>query len=178
LPNQWTMKMAQIGPTDEQLEKLCEAAEQGYSLSACAATADVSKNTLMHWTYKGRPALEKLLRGEELSSTELVYASFAEQFEKARARGVKHLEDVSTQRAKDGMGTWSEAITKLERGHRDEFGRQPEVVQGGQPIVIHIEGRPSRELPPESFIDGEAKLVESDDHPGALPAASATASVS
>lgn len=171
----YVLDPTKIGPSDEQIRLTCEAAQSGYSLSACAASAELSKNTLEFWLARGRKAIGKLSNEEEVTPTELIYASFAEQFDRARAKGVKHLEDVSTKRAADGMGTWSEAITKLERGHRDEFGRQPDVVQSGGPVVIVIENRPSRELEHE-VVEGE--LVESDDDPSALPAAPTSAGVS
>lgn len=171
----FVLDVTRAGPSQEQVEKACAAAASGYSISACAASAEVSKRAVEFWLTQGRRALTKLENEEELTASELVYASFAEQFDRARAQGVKALEDVSTERAKEGMGTWSEAITKLERGHRAEFGRQPDVVQSSGPVVIVIENRPARELEPE-VIEGE--LVEPDDDPSALPAAPSATGVS
>lgn len=170
---------ADIGPNPEQRRKLYEAAELGYSLSAIAANADLSVNALHWWLTKGRPALRRLLEEAEpeLTPPEKIYAAFAEEFDRARARGVKHLEDVSTARANEGMGTWSEAVTKLERGHRDEWGRGPQVVQGAAAAtVIVIENRPARELPPEAFVEG--KVVERTEDRRGLPSAPGAAGVS
>jgi hypothetical protein len=165
-----------VGPNPEQRQKLYEAAELGYSLSACAANADLSAGALDHWLKKGRPAVRKLLELEDprLTPSEKVYAAFANEFDRARARGVKHLEDVSTARANEGMGTWSEAVTKLERGHRDEWGRGPQVVQGGGPTVIVIEGRPARTAVEEI----EGRLVERAEDQRALRPAPGSAGIS
>ena len=168
-----------VGPNVEQRRLLYEAAEQGYSLSAIAANADLTPSTLGFWLRKGRPAVQRLIEEDDpqLTPPEKIYAAFAEEFDRARARGVRHLEDVSTARAKEGMGTWSEAVTKLERGHRDEWGRGPQVVAGGQaPTVIVIENRPARELAPEAFIEGE--VVERAEDQRALPSAPGPAGVS
>jgi transcriptional regulator with XRE-family HTH domain len=175
----WLQEAAggRIGPNPEQREKLYEAAEQGYSMSACAANAGISRHNLSWWLNKGRPAAKRLMEEEnpELTPAEKIYAGFAEEFERARARGVRYLEDIATKRANEGMGTWSEAVTKLERGHKDEWGRQPEVVGGGAPTVIVIEARPGRELTDEVI---EGRLVDGTEDQRALPPASPAAGVS
>jgi transposase len=168
MPNGWTYAVDRVGPTSEQATILCREAEKGYSVAACAAEADVSPFTVRSWMRRGRDARERLERDEEIRPTELVIAGFVERFERARAKGVRALEDLSTKRANEGLGTWMEAARKLERLDPEDWAdktRQPLEAGGIQIVIAGM--LPERVVHVGEIIDADARADEE------LPAAPA-----
>lgn len=159
---------AHSGPSTDEFRILCEEAAKGYSISSCAAASGLTLMLVRKWMERGQRALEKAYNDDDLTDSEQWLAEFTDAFLHARALGVRALEDTSTKRADEGSGTWSEAITKLERGHRGEFGKFDQQQQSGVTIVLNQTLDRGEQW---EVIDADARVVEE------LPAAPAAAAL-
>lgn len=133
----WHQGLVVGGPDDDQIQALLDAAAKGYSNSACAAHADVAVGTLQSWLKRGQALLEKYRQGEELTTEgQFRKAYLAAEWGKARAKGARHLEDTSTDRAEKGLSTWNEPLRKLEAIYRPEWEKRPDRDGAGITIVF------------------------------------------
>lgn len=152
------------GPTDEQVEIICSEVAAGWSMNAASATAELPFRTVQKWVQRGRDAIDKAERGEELTISEHRLASFAWAYGTAASKRGRVLETRMGDRADQDSGTWLAWFKKLERLHQAEWADHTKQAgpQGGVQIVIagmleprvevrqlpDVDARDRKELPP------------------------------
>jgi hypothetical protein len=135
------MKKRKVGrPTKlnkQLIEIICEAVEQGCTITAAAAAAGVYKNTLTVWSDKGE---RDIAAGKKTT----IYAQFHTRYRHSREIALA----VLTKRVYEAsFEEWRAAAWMLERRDPDNWGKQTQVKAqhtGLMDIVVNI-GKPPGE---------------------------------
>lgn len=110
--------------TAAKTEAICAQLKLGKPLYASAAQCGVSRSTIKTWMRTGNEAIAKREEGYDLTGSEPLYATFAEQAQLARDVGESWLIDKLYEAAADNKQKWQAYMTMLERTRPDDWRRR------------------------------------------------------
>jgi transposase len=110
--------------TPERVKEILALLQVGNTDEVAANASGISRTTFYKWLVRGRAALERMEKGEEIDDEEMRYADFVDGVKRAKAEAIA----TAVTHVRRAMSkNWTAAMTFLERRDPENWGRKDRV---------------------------------------------------
>ena len=110
--------------TPERVKEILALLQVGNTDEVAANASGISRGAFYKWLARGRAAIEKMEKGEQIDDSEMMYVDFVDSVKKAKAEAIA----TAVTHVRRAMSkNWQAAMTFLERKDPENWGRKDRV---------------------------------------------------